>query len=306
MALSPIESDSGKAQVTPLLSNSVLSRLELLRINARRRFTDKRRGEHLAGRQGTSNEFCDYRDYTPGDDVRFVDWNVFARLNRPYLKLYHEEEEMHVLILVDTSGSMGFEGKIEKAKQLAAAFGVMGLLGTERVSVYALDATEGPLNRLRPCRGRANMMKLFAFVESIEGNGRGPLEDAVEAVLRHHTGRGLVVVLSDFLTFGNLKRAFNRLFSSGLEVYGLQILGPTEIDPEMAGDARLVDSELASMLDITAAGSLIPLYQEHRLAYERNVALLCRQRAGRFLAISSDDSAELVLFDLLLRKGWIQ
>ena len=131
--------DSAKtAQLTPLLPNEVLSRLELLRLNASRRFTNKSRGEHTTGRGGSSTEFSDFRHYAPGDDVRFVDWNIFARLHRPYLKLYEQEEELHVAILVDASSSMLFGDKLDRARQLAAAFGVLGLLGRERVSVAAI------------------------------------------------------------------------------------------------------------------------------------------------------------------------
>ncbi|MGD1000615.1 MAG: DUF58 domain-containing protein [Candidatus Brocadiia bacterium] len=293
-----------KPQLTPLLSNEALSRLERMRIQSRRRFTNRSRGEHLAGRSGASTEFCDYRDYVPGDDVRFVDWNIFARLNRPYLKLYHQEEEVHVVLLVDGSTSMLFERKLDWAKELAAAFGVMALNGTERLSLYSFRRRDAPPHRLAPCRGRASMKGLFAAVEAVEGGGDVPLEVAMESLLKHHTGRGVVVVLSDFLTFGDLGRAMNRLFTAGLEIFGLQLLGPTEIDPEVGGDTRFVDSETAATLDVSAADDLLPLYQEHRIAYERNVAALCQQRSGRFLTISTADTIEWVLFDLLRRKGW--
>src|SRR4051812_13521148 len=122
------------AQLTPLLSNRELDRLARMRINARRRFTNRARGEHLAAKGGTSTEFCDYRDYAPGDDVRFVDWNIFARIERPYLKLFHQEEELHVAVVLDASNSMLFEGKFELARQIATAFGVVGLRGSEKVS----------------------------------------------------------------------------------------------------------------------------------------------------------------------------
>ena len=99
------------AQITSLLSNRDLDRLARLRINANRRLTNRARGEHLAAKGGSSTEFCDFRDYSPGDDVRFVDWNIFARINRPYLKQFHMEEEMHVVLLVDASSSMMFEAR---------------------------------------------------------------------------------------------------------------------------------------------------------------------------------------------------
>ncbi len=298
-----MDAAASKPQMTSLLSNQTLSRLELLRIHSLRRFTDKHRGEHLHGRGGSSNEFSDYRNYSPGDDIRFVDWNIFARLHRPFVKLFELEEEMHVAMVVDASGSMLFEGKLERAKQLAAAFGVMGLLGTERVSVSAFS--EGALDRLPPCTGRASMGKLITFVERIEGGGTAPFELGVEAFLKRHVGKGIVVLLSDFLTFGDVGKAFNRLFSVGLEIFGVQILGPSEIDPDLSGDIRLVDCENEGTLDVSSANDLLSIYHEHREAFGRELATMCRQRSGRFVSVSSQDSLEWVLFDLLRRRGWV-
>ena len=300
-----METGSNKPRVTKLFNNAVLSRLEHLRIFSTRRFTDKKRGEHLAGRAGTSTEFSDYRDYVPGDDVRYVDWNIFARLNRPYLKLYHQEEEMNVVLLVDASSSMSFEGKIDRAKQLAAAFGVMGLRGTERVSAAVFNSAGSAPQRLLPCVGRASMMKLFTSLEGIEAGGNAPLDDAIETFLKYHVGRGIAVVLSDFLTFGDLTRAMNRLTGSGLEVFGIQILGPGELDPEITGDIRLVDCETEDTLDVSP-GELIEIYRQYRESFQRDLAQMCRQRSGRFVAISSEDSLDWVLFDLLPRRGWVR
>ena len=298
-----MEEDASQAQITSLLDNRQLSRLELLRLNASRRFTNKSRGEHLIGRGGSSTEFSDFRDYAPGDDVRFVDWNAFARLNRPYIKLFEQEEEMHVALLLDASQSMLFDGKLERAKQLAAAFGLLGLLGTERVSATAFS--EPRVERLRPCTGRASMQPLFAFLERVEGGGAMPLEAGVEAFIARHVGRGAVVLLSDFLTFGDLHAALNRLFSAGLEIFAVQVLGPSEIEPELDTDLRLVDSESATTLDVTSGADIIELYLEHRERFAQQLSTLCQQRAGRFVSISSDDSLDYVLFDLLRRKGWV-
>ncbi len=294
-----------RPQLTSLLSNSVLSRLERMRINSRRRFTSKSRGEHLSGKGGASTDFSDYRDYVPGDDVRFVDWNIFARLNRPYMKLYHQEEEMHVAILVDASSSMAFDDKLERACQIAAAFGVLGLLGTERVSAYVFNSRDERGRRFPPSTGRASMLPLFSFLERQESGGDAPVEVGVEEFLRRHVGRGIVYILSDFLTFGDVRRALNLLFSAGLETNGVQMLGPAEIDPDLTGDLRLVDCESRTHLDVSSVGSLLDVYQEYREGYERELASLCRQRGGRFVSVSSEAPVEWVLFDLLRRRGWI-
>ena len=292
--------------MTRLLTNRQLSRLERLRLNASRRFTNKSRGEHLIGRGGTSTEFSDYRDYVPGDDVRFVDWNIFARLNRPYLKLYEQEEEMHVAVLVDASASMGFEGKLLRARQLGAACGVMGLLGGERVSVHAFNARAGAPRRLEPCTGRAGMSKLFACLEGVESGGDEPVEEGIDSFLRRHVGRGVALVLSDFLTFGDVRRAFNTLFSAGLEILGVQILAPIEIDPELTGDLRLVDCETRGTLDVSNTRELLRIYRDHRAGFERELEELSRQRGGRFLSINCDDALEEVLFDVMRRRGWLR
>lgn len=294
------------AVVTRLFGNDVLSRVERLRISPLERRTNRTRGEHLHGKGGSSTEFTDFRDYVAGDDVRFVDWNIFSRLNRPYLKLYKHEEEMQVVILVDASSSMQFDGKLDRAKQLAAALGLMGLMKLEQVSVYGCRSSETGPAILAPCSGRASMRRLFQFVEDLEAGGEQTIEGAVDAVLNRHRGRGVAIVLSDFLTMGDLTRPLNRLFSAGLEIHGLQILSPAEIQPDISGDMRFVDCESGDTLDVTSAGDLLGIYQEHRARLESQLETLCQQRNGRFLSISSQAPLDWVLFDLLRRRGWVR
>ena len=297
---------TNRPQITSLLPNTVLDRIERLRIATRSHRTNRSRGEHFSGKGGTSTEFCDYRDYTPGDDTRFVDWNIFARLHRPYLKQFHQEQERHIVVLIDASASMRFEQKLDRAAQLAAAFGVMGLLNQERVSVYASHRTGAAPERLAPCRGRASMQRLFAFIEGIRAEGDAPLERAVEQLLTYHTGRGVCVILSDFLTFGDLKRGVNMLFAAGLEPLGIQILGPREIEPDLTGDVRLVDAEIQQTLDVSSAADLLALYQEYRRGLAEELAMLCQRRSGRFVSLSSAEPVETVLLNRLRRQGWIE
>lgn len=300
-----VASKKDASQYTRLFPNAVLGQLERMRLNPNRRLTNRSRGEHLAGKGGSSTDFADYRDYVPGDDMRYVDWNIFARLNRPYIKQFQHEEEMHVVLMIDASSSMNFEGKFDRARQIAAALGVMGLMSVERVSVYSFNHAGGRPVFMPAKTGRANMRQLFEFLEGLECGGDYPVESAIEAMLRLHRGRGVAVVLSDFLTFGEVARAFNMLFSAGLETFAAQILGPTELEPETTGDIRFVDSETGYTLDITSAGDLLGIYNEHRLALEQQLARLCRQRNGRFVSVNSEDPIEHVLFDLLARQGWV-
>ena len=293
-------------QFTSLLENSTLSRVERMRMLPMRRRTNRSRGEHLAGKGGTSTEFNDYRDYAAGDDMRYVDWNIFSRLNRPYVKQYRHEEEMHVVILIDASASMQFGDKFQRAKQLAACFAVMGLMNIEKVSLFACQhASKTPLI-LPPCTGRMNMKRIFAFLEEIPTGGDFPIEEAVEAMLVQHRGRGIAVLLSDFLTFGALDRPMNMLFSAGLEVFALQLLSGIELNPELTGDLRFVDCETGMTLDVSSVGDLLGFYHEHLNGLQEHLSTLCRQRSGRFICLDSSLSIDDLLFDVLKRKGWVQ
>lgn len=297
------------AQITPLFSNRVLSRIERMKLNPICRNTSRHRGEHLAGRGGSNTEFSDYRDYAPGDDTRFIDWNIFSRLRRPYLKIFRIEEEMHILLIIDASSSMLFDGKLQLAKQLAAAFGVMALFSGQKLSAYFIqdESVVSPLKgSFSPCHGRSHLRNFLRFTESGEGGGGLTLEKGIDQVLKYHKGKGIAVLLSDFLTFGNLRRGFNSLFSMGLEIYALQVLSQAEISPELTGDIRLVDSETEVSLDVTAAGDILEIYNEHRERLISELTQLSQQRSGRFISVSSDSSVEDVLFNVLLKKGWIK
>jgi uncharacterized protein (DUF58 family) len=288
-------------QLTALFPNRVLQRLERLRIQGRTRRTNRGRGEHLAAKGGNSTEFCDYRDYAPGDDTRFVDWNLFARLRRPYLKQFHREEERHIVVLVDASQSMEPEGKFQLACRLAAAFGIMALHNQEPITTFVSNTGES----LGPCRGRASLSRLLTFLEQLKAGGDHPVEAAIETVLRRHRGRGIAVVLSDFLTFADLTRSFNSIHAAGLDVFGVQILGPSEVTPPVSGDMRLLDSETEDSLDVSGIAGLVELYQSYRTAYEATLNESCTRRAGRFVSVQADAELEWVLFDLFRRQGWV-
>lgn len=300
------------AALSSLLPNDVLSRLERVRLQPVRRLTNPSRGEHLAGKGGSSTEFADYRDYAPGDDVRFVDWNIFSRLNKPYMKLYRHEEELHVCLIVDASASMRYGGgggedtKLTRACRVAAAFGVTALTGVEKVSAHVCHAAGTDPLRMPPSTGRKSLPRLLKFLEAVEPGGDYPVEEAVADVLKRHSGRGIAVICSDFLTFGDVSGLFGRLQAAGLEPWAVQVLSPGEIDPDLTGDLRLVDCENGAGLDVTRAGDLLSLYHDHRLGLEDELAVQCRQRGGRFLPVSTAEPLKDLLFGTLRRRGWLR
>ena len=290
-----------------LLSTSTISRLERMRFNPRQRKTSRHRGDHLRGRGGSSTEFSDYRDYSPGDDTRFIDWNIFSRLNKPYLKLFHLEEEMNIVIILDASKSMAFDGKFEMARKLAAALSMIGLYSNEKVSLYLLQDTERNLpENISPCSGRFHRKEFFRFLENAECGGNLQLNDGIQQVMKRHVGKGMAIIISDFLTAGDISKSFNLLFSSGLCPYVLQVMSPSELNPELTGDMRFVDSETMGTLDVSAAGQLTEIYMEYLNNFRSELNSACKKRNGLYILSESTGDVDDLLFNTMVRRGWLK
>lgn len=297
---------SSEFKVTQTLDGSVLSRLERMRLQPQYNCSNRGRGEHISKQSGTSTEFADFRNYIAGDDIRNIDWNIFSRLQKPFVKLYRNEEEMHLVILIDASESMDFNGKLERAKQIATAFCVMGLWGNEKVSIWVFNSKEDKLACKSPSRGRGKFAELSSFISEIEVGGDQSIDGGIDECLKLHRGRGMAILISDFMTFGDTKRSFNSLFANGLETFAIQILSQSERDPEFNGDVRLVDAESQERLDVSASGNIIEMYYEYLDRQERELETLCQQRAGHFISVTAEDSIFDILFEQIQRKGWFR
>jgi len=293
-------------QLSTLLDHGLIARLERLRITAVGHRTARGRGEHLAGRGGASTDFVDYREYAAGDDLRYVDWNIFARLQKPFLKQFRREEERHLVVIVDVSRSMEIEGKAFRARQLAAAFAVAGISGGDRVSMWSSAASGGAVLRLPPCAGRPFLRRALRAAEEIPAPAGGTTIDrTVDAVMARHAGRGIAVLISDFLGGGDVRRMLTRVAAAGLEPHVLQVLAPVELDPALSGDLRLVDSETGEILDVSDIGDLLHLYHGQREALQMLLSQGCTARQGRSITVdAAADIGEFVL-GTLRRRGWL-
>ncbi|MEZ5966765.1 MAG: DUF58 domain-containing protein [Planctomycetota bacterium] len=293
-------------RVTTLLTPEVVARAERLTLATRRRLTARGAGGHRSARSGRSLEFKDHRPYAKGDDVRQLDWSLLARTRRPWLRVYHDEEEQHVVLLVDASASMAFEDKLLRARQLAAAIAAMVLRAGDRVSAHAFGGGT-PLRGTPAMRGRAGLSPLFTFLEGVEAaSGQDTLERALTSLTPRLGGRGAVVMLSDFLTHGDLSRAANLVAGAGFEPIGVQILGPSELAPELQDDVRLVDSETDTFLDVAASDDVLAYYHAALRTQERRLADLCAGRGGRFTRVDASVDPLATLFGPLRRGGIVR
>jgi uncharacterized protein (DUF58 family) len=289
--------------MSALLSPELLRRLEQFQLLAQRRAKSSLKGERRSRARGHSVEFADYRNYVAGDDLRYLDWNLFGRLDRLFLKLYEEERELPVRIFLDASESMSFGDprKFDFARQVAAAIGYVALCGFDRVTVQVFpDNSEEAALRgaLRAVRGRKSALTFFSNLGQITASGPADFNGYLRRGAIEARRAGLAVVLSDFLDPAGYELGLNALVGRGFQVNAVQILAPEELNPSTYGDLRLVDSENGSVQEVTFGKFRLKSYQQTVANYCQRLREYCKSRGIHFFSVSS----ALPLEQLLLKQ----
>jgi uncharacterized protein (DUF58 family) len=261
------------------------------------------KGGRRSVKRGQSVEFADYRDYTLGDDLRQLDWNVYARLERLFVKLFVEEEDVTITLLVDGSASMsaGRPSKLLFAKRAAAALGYIGLASEDRVAVSVLGGRVA--RRQTTLRGSGRVFRLLANLSAIEpSDGPTDLVAAARHAAAQLTGRGAIVLISDLLDPGS-DRVIRELAATRSELIVLHVLSPEELDPPLEGDLRLVDVESGDGVDVTIDLATIDAYQERLAAWKAGFADVAARRRASYVDLATDvPLAELIFAELRRRR----
>lgn len=286
-----------------LLSPELLRRLEQFQLLAARRAKSSAKGERRSRARGQSVEFADYRNYVAGDDLRYLDWNLYGRLERLFLKLYEEERELPVRIFLDASESMSFgePRKFDFARQVAAAIGYVALCGFDRVTVVAFpDNPEEAAARasLRAVRGRKSSLAFFRNLGELTARGSANFNQALRRGALEARQAGVAVVLSDFLDPAGYEPGLGALVGRGFQVNAVQILSPEELNPLTYGDLRLVDSESGAVQEVTFGKFRLKAYQQTVANFCQRLREYCQKRGIHFFSVSSGESLE----QLLLRQ----
>lgn len=291
---------------SPLLDAAFMRRLERLSIAVKKVHLGAAKGERRSRRKGTSTEFADFRNYVQGDDLRHVDWNIYGRLDELYLKLFQEFEDVTLHILLDGSLSMAFgtPQKFAFGQKLAAATGYIGLSGYDRVSIGLLSGDR--VEALTPVRGKASANKLFAFLQGIQAEGSTNLDAAIRAYSLRQRSRGVYVVISDFLDENGFEPALRRLCATRSDVYVLQVLAPEEINPELTGDLKLVDSESGEFTEVSVSRALLNRYHQNRDAFIEKVRNYTLSHGMGHFLVSSDTPVERILLDVFRKGGLLR
>jgi uncharacterized protein (DUF58 family) len=294
----------------PLFDETTLRKLEQLTLIADHVRVGVMKGDRRSKKRGTSIEFADYRNYTKGDDLRRLDWNVYARLERPFIKLLEEEEDLAVHLLVDASASMNWpdtdndENKLRYALKLAAALGHIALATGDLLTVTLLNS--GGDRTWGPFRGQGNSLRLFQFLESCAAGG---VTD-VNLSLRNYAlvGRrpGLLFLLSDLLSPNGYKDGLNAIQSRGYEIGLIHLLSPDEVEPPLSGDLKLVDIETGQDAEITLDAPTLALYQERLQAWQTEIAAYCAHRHLHYIPVTTSLPWEKLVVQTLREKGVVK
>jgi len=296
-------------------SETFLRRLDRLALIYRKATISQLQGERRSHKRGQSIEFSDFRSYSPGDDFRRIDWNAFARLERLFIKLFIEEEDLTVHFLIDASTSMkwGLPTKLEYAAKVAGALGYIALVKLDRVTATVLGNSPN-IDRdfaitdihLPPKRGKKSALSLFSFLQSMLSKGSlgdgGNPESYLSAYAANTRQTGPLLLLSDLMNDG-WRQGLNILGSRGYEVTIIHILSPDEISPGFTGDFRLVDSETQTEVEVTADNELLELYQHRLASWQESWSRFSRTRGMQYLPIATSMPLEELLFTKLPIHG---
>lgn len=306
-----------------LLEPAFLVRLEPLALTAHRPRAGQMQGERRSTKRGTSVEFADYRDYARGDDLRRVDWNIYARLERPYVKLFEEEEDLAVHLLLDGSGSMdwggeerGRQGEGETrgqgeegankwlyARRLAAALGVIALNGGDRLTITAICS---PQPATFTARGRGHALRMLQWLADLPAGGTTDLNASLCSYALQGGRAGLLVLLSDLFSPSGYLDGLTALAARGHEIVVVHLLSPDEVDPPLGGDLRLLDVETGDPQEVSIDGGLRDLYHHRLVTWQDEIRAACQARDARYVPLTTDRPLEGVVIKELRQYGIVK
>ncbi|MBO5240051.1 MAG: DUF58 domain-containing protein [Clostridia bacterium] len=291
------------------LNDQFFSRLETLALNLRTNLAGYFGGKHLVSTYGQTVEFSDFREYQLGDDIRRIDWNLFSRFEKYFLKLFTDERQMHVQIFLDCSASMGKDNtkKSSYATAAAAALGFLAVHNMDKVSLHFMKGSHSD-NPFGTLIGKQAFFRAIGAFDDLEFTEDADIEACVTSCPDTSTNNGLTVIISDFMTDSNWKKAVDYLCYKKRQVLLVQVLTPEETDPAYDGRVNLIDSESVDLSDfknmkLRITRSMQKAYEEAMLDFKQDIKDFCTRRGVDFISVRTDMAIEKVLFGELLKVG---
>lgn len=293
-------------QESLLFSEEFLRQLEHLSMLTRGPVAGHLRGHHRSRRTGTGMIFTDYRPYSAGDDTRNLDWGTYLRLDRLILRLFEEEADLPVYIFLDVSRSMGFgsPSKFDFARKFAAALSYIGLINHDRVSIVAF--ADGVVQEMPARRGKNQVWRALHFLERISPEGGTSLQSAFRGFFGGRRTRGLTVIISDFLDREGFEQSFQVIRQFRHDVFAVHVSSPDELQPVLADEVLLVDSEVGGATQLRVTPELVRAYRETFRSYRAEIQAFCRSHGWGYLHTLTDAPFEELMLKALREQGLLR
>ena len=294
------------------LNDEFFSRLETLSLEMRADLAGFFGGKHLVRTYGQTVEFADYREYALGDDIRRIDWNLYSRFEKFFLKLFTDERQMHTQIFIDCSASMGKDNPQKAAFTvgIAAALGYLSVHNMDKVSYKLIkgNKAEDPFGTIV---GKRAFFSAMTGLEALTFDGESDIDAAVVGCENTGSNDGLTLIISDFFTDSDWRRAVDYLSYKKRQVLLIQVMTPEERDPTYSGRVNLIDSESEDLTDPKNMKMNIDMsaqmaYEEALKDLESDLYNFCVSRGATFITIPTDQPIEKVLFKELLKVGIVE
>ncbi|MCY4401362.1 MAG: DUF58 domain-containing protein [Candidatus Poribacteria bacterium] len=289
-----------------MLNPEFLTQLEQFRIRCIQPFRGKFRGDRRSLNRGTGVEFSDYRLYEHGDDLRYLDWNIYARSEKLFIKLFQTDEELPISILIDTSQSMQFgqPTKLDYAKHLAASLGYISLVNSDRVVLYSL--AERLYQVLPSTYGKSQFPRFQKALTTIESSGTTRLTESFKHLATYQPQAGVVIILSDFLDSEGYTEGINALLGRRFALMLIHIQCIEETDPPPIGDWQMEDAETGETKQITINEETITQYRNRQIEFCENLQRFCTRKGVGYIRISTDTAVDTVVMKEMPRAGFIE
>lgn len=296
----------GEVSPRDILDDDFIAKIEQLRLVSRKVIVGRIRGERLTRKRGQSIEFADYRNYVAGDDLRFLDWNLYARLDKLFLKLFLEEEDLYVYVLVDASKSMAYgdPAKLHYARKVAAALAYIALSNYDRVVLAACQ--DGGMREMGPLRGKQQLLRMLDFLAEVSPDGPTDLAPAFKQFALKHRRPGVVIVLSDFFDKGGFEDALRYFLAANQDVFILHVLAAEEMEPEFVGDVKLLDMEDEDAADVTVSAPLMATYRKTLESFIQSVKTYAGRRGMNYLLAPTSVAFDALVLDYLRRRRLVE
>ena len=290
-----------------LFDDEFQRKLDYLALVSRRVFAGRMRAERRTKKSGSGVEFADHRDYQPGDDFRYLDWNVYQRFGRLLLRLYEEEEDLSIYFIVDASGSMAFgdDGKkLRYAKRICAALAYVGLANLDRVSI--VSTSDRVMERMPTTRGKARIFKVFRFLQELETAGGTDLGDALKSFVAQNKRRGLAVLISDLYDPAGFKRGINVLRYNKFDPFVVHVVDPSEAKPKLNGDVLLYDCETGDEREVTITAKVLERFRAVHQEYQDEVARFCTTHQVPYIQADVSTPFDELILRVFRRGGFLR